>query len=58
MILGNVRASLTRNDAQLALRLICRGSATELESAEEARGSTLCSMTRASSPRSWNRDSG
>ena len=42
MILGNVRASLTRNDAQLALRLICRGSATELESAEEAlRGSGI-----------------
>ncbi|HEU6451752.1 MAG TPA: hypothetical protein VFT57_10055, partial [Gemmatimonadaceae bacterium] len=35
MILGNVRASLTRNDAQLALRLISRGSATELEGAEE-----------------------
>lgn len=35
MILGNVRASLTRNDAQLALRLISRGSATELENAEE-----------------------
>jgi hypothetical protein len=42
MILGNVRASLTRNDAQLALRLISRGSATELESAEEAlRGSGI-----------------
>jgi uncharacterized protein YbjT (DUF2867 family) len=36
MILGNVRASLTRNDAQLALRLISRGSGTELEEAEEA----------------------
>jgi hypothetical protein len=36
MILGNVRASLTRNDAQLALRLISRGSATELEGAEDA----------------------
>lgn len=36
MILGNVRASLTRNDAQLALRLISRGSATELEDAEDA----------------------
>jgi hypothetical protein len=35
MILGNVRASLTRNDAQLALRLISRGSNTDLESAEE-----------------------
>jgi len=42
MILGNVRASLTRNDAQLALRLISRGSATELESAEEVlRGSGI-----------------
>lgn len=36
MILGNVRASLTRNDAQLALRLVSRGSATELEAAEDA----------------------
>lgn len=36
MILGNVRASLTRNDAQLALRLISHGSASELEDAEEA----------------------
>lgn len=35
MILGNVRASLTRNDAQLTLRLISCGSATELERAEE-----------------------
>lgn len=42
MILGNVRASLTRNDAQLALRLISRGSASELESAEEMlRGSGI-----------------
>jgi hypothetical protein len=40
MILGNVRASLTRNDAQLALRLISRGSAAELESTEEALRST------------------
>jgi hypothetical protein len=36
MILGNVRASLTRDAAQLALRLIARGSRTELERAEEA----------------------
>jgi hypothetical protein len=35
MILGNVRASLTRDDAQLALRLIARGSARELDSGEE-----------------------
>lgn len=34
MILGNVRASLTRNDAQLALRLVARGSRAELERAE------------------------
>lgn len=36
MILGNVRASLTRDDAQLALQLIGRGSTTRLEEAEEA----------------------
>ena len=36
MILGNVRASLTRNDAQLALRLVSRGSAADLEAGEEA----------------------
>lgn len=36
MILGNVRASLTRNDAQLALRLISRGSAPDLVAGEEA----------------------
>lgn len=36
MILGNVRASLTRDDAQLALRLITRGAQPELEAAEEA----------------------
>jgi hypothetical protein len=35
MIVGNVRASLGRNDAQLALRLIARGSRTELERGEE-----------------------
>jgi hypothetical protein len=35
MILGNVRASLGRNDAQLALRLIARGSRSELERGEE-----------------------
>ena len=35
MILGNVRASLGRNDAQLALRLIGRGSRSELERGEE-----------------------
>ena len=35
MILGNVRTSLGRNDAQLALRLVARGSRLELERAEE-----------------------
>jgi hypothetical protein len=35
MILGNVRASLSRDDAQLALRLVGRESRTELEVAEE-----------------------
>ncbi|MEJ7812779.1 MAG: hypothetical protein WKG32_20360 [Gemmatimonadaceae bacterium] len=34
MILANVRASLGRDDAQLALRLIARGSSRELEGAE------------------------
>ncbi len=34
MILANVRASLERDDAQLALRLIAHGSAAELETAE------------------------
>lgn len=34
MILANVRQLLTRDDAQLALRLIARGSAAELERAE------------------------
>ena len=34
MIMGNVRASLTRDDAQLALRLIGRSSASDLEAAE------------------------
>ena len=36
MILGNVRASLSRDDAQLALRLIARGSPAELEAGEAA----------------------
>ena len=36
MILGNVRASLTRDDAQLALQLIGRASRVTLEEAEEA----------------------
>lgn len=35
MILANVRQLLTRDDAQLALRLIARGSAAEFERAEE-----------------------
>lgn len=35
MILANVRQLLTRDDAQLALRLIARGAAAELERAEE-----------------------
>jgi hypothetical protein len=34
MILANVRQQLSRDDAQLALRLVSRGSATELERAE------------------------
>jgi hypothetical protein len=34
MLLGNVRASLTRDDAQLALRLLGRGEGRELEAAE------------------------
>ena len=36
MIVADVRQSLTRADAQLALRLIGRGSAAELASAEDA----------------------
>lgn len=36
MILANVRASLERDDAQLALRLIAGGSGCELDQAEEA----------------------
>lgn len=36
MILGNVRASLTRDDAQLALRLLGRESSAEMENAEAA----------------------
>ncbi len=35
MILANVRASLGREDAQIALQLVARGSRTELERAEE-----------------------
>ena len=34
MLLGNVRASLTRDDAQLALRLLAQGEARSLEAAE------------------------
>ena len=34
MILANVRQHLTRDDAQLALRLIARGSSDVIESAE------------------------
>lgn len=34
MILANVRSCLTRSDAQLAMRLIARGSSTELEALE------------------------
>jgi hypothetical protein len=34
MLLGNVRASLTRDDAQLALRLLAQGEARALEAAE------------------------
>ena len=36
MIVADVRQSLTRADAQLALRLIGRGSASELARAEDA----------------------
>src|SRR6186713_1906123 len=35
LILANIRQRLTRDDAQLALRLIARGSDAELASAEE-----------------------
>ena len=35
MILANVRASMSRDDAQLALQLVARGSRSELERAEE-----------------------
>ena len=35
LILANIRQSLTRDDAQLALRLVSRGSDSELASAEE-----------------------
>jgi len=34
MLLGNVRASLTRDDAQLALRLLAQGEPRELDAAE------------------------
>ena len=34
MILANVRQCLTRGDAQLAMRLIARGSSTELDRLE------------------------
>ncbi|MGH7621850.1 MAG: hypothetical protein ACREMU_05885 [Gemmatimonadaceae bacterium] len=34
MLLGNVRASLTRDDAQLALRLLAQGEARALDAAE------------------------
>ena len=34
MILANVRQHLTRDDAQLALRLIARGSSDGIEEAE------------------------
>jgi hypothetical protein len=36
MILANIRPQLTRDDAQLALRLVSRGSAVDLERAETA----------------------
>lgn len=35
MLLGNVRASLTRDDAQLAIRLLSHGEAREQDAAEE-----------------------
>jgi hypothetical protein len=35
VILANIRQRLTRDDAQLALRLVARGSASELAAAEE-----------------------
>ena len=35
MLLGNVRASLTRDDAQLALRLLAQGDTREQDAAEE-----------------------
>src|SRR6202030_3918282 len=34
MLLGNVRASLTRDDAQLAIRLLAHGESRELDTAE------------------------
>ena len=36
MILANVRQRLTRDDAQLALRLVSRGSETGFAAAEDA----------------------
>lgn len=36
MILANIRQGLTRDDAQLALRLVSRGSETELAAAEDS----------------------
>ena len=36
MILANIRQRLTRDDAQLALRLVSRGSASEYSAAEDA----------------------
>jgi len=36
LILANIRQRLTRDDAQLALRLVARGSDSEYEAAEEA----------------------
>lgn len=35
MLLGNVRASLTRDDAQIALRLLTHGESREMEAGEE-----------------------
>jgi len=34
MLLGNVRASLTRDDAQLAIRLLAHGESREQDAAE------------------------
>ena len=35
MLLGNVRASLTRDDAQIALRLLAHGESRELDRGEQ-----------------------